>query len=607
MVGSEQPVATEPRASGWQVFRRVLREQDAHWRAFVAILALGVILVPLSLVPPYGMKLAVDSYLGDAPLPGPILAWLPDAWRAWDSVALVVAIGLVVVTALLKAGLDFVRSVLQERTKQRLVLGFRRRLFPHVERLSLTYHDEKGAADSTFRVLLDTEVIPAIVLDGLLPFVASLALVCVLAVVIVTLSFKLALVALAIAPIMLLVSWPYGRRLRAQWHEIKEIDTSAMALLQEVFSSVRVIKAFGREEYETARLIQVAKDSMDAKVRVAVTHGKFNAWIGTLFAIGTAAVVGVGFFEVKSGSLSLGEFLMVATLLAQLYSPLQLVVGQIASLQSSFASAERALNLLDEVPEVVERPDARPLGRARGAVVFDGVSFGYEPGTDVLHEVSFEVAAGARIGIAGPTGSGKTTMMNLLTRLFDPKRGTIRLDGVDLRELVLADLRRQFSIVLQEPVLFKKSIAANIAYGIQEARHEDIVAAAKLANAHAFISGFPDGYDTVVGERGQRLSGGERQRISLARAFLKDSPMLILDEPTSSVDMRTEAAILDACKRLMEGRTTFIIAHRSSTLAECDKVLVIDRGRIVQFAAPASVGSLDDLMMSVHEAARAES
>lgn len=596
MVDAKQKAKT--RKPGWQVCRRVLAEQESHWRAFLTILALGVVAVPLSLVPPYAIKVAVDSYLGDEPLHPAFHAVLPDAWLTAALSPLLLAVGLVVGTAVVRGVLAYGRKVLQSWTRERLVLGFRKRLFPHVERLSLTYHDEKGASDSTFRVLMDTAVIPAVVLDGLLPFVSSFALLVVFAIVILSLSWKLALVALAIAPVLLLVSWPFGRKLRAQWHEIKELDSAAMSLLQEVFSTVRVIKAFGREELETSRLIDVASRSMDSKVRVAKTQGRFDFWLGLMFAVGTAAVLGVGAWQVETGQLSLGDFFMVATLLAQFYAPLQLVVGQIASLQSSLASAERAMELLDEVPEVLEAPDARKLERVQGQVRFEDVVFEYEEGSPVLHGVDFEVRAGERIGIAGPTGSGKTTLMNLLMRLFDPKSGSIRIDGEDLREVQIASLREQFSVVLQEPVLFKQSIASNIAYGINDATPEAVVEAAKLANAHDFIESFPEGYETVVGERGQRLSGGERQRISLARAFLKDSPILILDEPTSSVDIHTENAIMEACTRLMEGRTTFIIAHRPSTLESCDKVLVIESGRVVAFASPDSLTSLHDLMLT---------
>jgi ATP-binding cassette subfamily B protein len=286
---------------------------------------------------------------------------------------------------------------------------------------------------------------------------------------------------------------------------------------------------------------------------------------------------------VLSGALTLGDLLLVMGYLAQLYGPLNTLSNSKATLQSSLASAERAFSILDEAPDVVERPGAQPLTRASGAVAFRDVSFAYRENHPVLHDVSFEVDPGTRVGISGETGAGKTTLMSLLTRFYDPTTGEILLDGIDLRDYKLTDLRNQFAIVLQEPVLFSTSIAENIGYARPSASEGEVVEAAKAANAHEFIVDLPRGYGTEVGERGMSLSGGERQRIALARAFLRDAPILILDEPTSSVDTRTEAAIMEAMERLMHGRTTFMIAHRVSTLASCDARLELADGRVVRF------------------------
>jgi ATP-binding cassette subfamily B protein len=270
---------------------------------------------------------------------------------------------------------------------------------------------------------------------------------------------------------------------------------------------------------------------------------------------------------------------MVLAYLTQLYGPLKTISRQVAGMQSSLASVQRAFELLDEVPEVQEHPHAKPLTRAQGAIEFCHVSFAYDDGHAVLQDVSFRLDAGTRLGIAGSTGAGKTTLVSLVSRFYDPSQGQIRLDEVDLRDYRLDDLRNQFAIVLQEPVLFSTSILDNIAYARPQASETEIIAAAKAANAHDFITALPDGYQTLVGERGMRLSGGERQRVSLARAFLKDAPILILDEPTSSVDMATEALIMEAMARLMKNRTTLMIAHRLSTLQYCDVMLQIEHGR----------------------------
>jgi ATP-binding cassette subfamily B protein len=294
-----------------------------------------------------------------------------------------------------------------------------------------------------------------------------------------------------------------------------------------------------------------------------------------------AAVLFLGVRGVQNGTLSLGELLVILAYVRHLYEPVKTLSQSTTSVQSQLASAQRAFEIIDELPEVAERPDARPIERAAGAIAFRHVSFRYSSSAPVLHDVSFDVAPGMRIGVAGPTGAGKSTLISLLTRLYDPASGQILLDDTDIRDYRLADLRKQFAIVLQEPVLFSTSIAENIAYGSPDVSATAIVEAARAANAHDFILRLQDGYDTLVGERGMRLSGGERQRIALARAFLKDAPILILDEPTSSVDIRTEAAIMEAMSRLMRGRTTFMIAHRVSTLEACDLLLVLDHGHLI--------------------------
>ena len=597
-----------PSQSGWTVFKRVMSEMRGHRKRLIAIGLLGAVIAPLGLLQPLAMKIAVDNYLGENALPEAIAFFVPDALLEMDDRLgyLLVAASLILLVTVLTQALNFVRRLIRVYTKEHMALGFRTRLFGHVERLSLSYHDEKGPSESTFRILMDTATIPAILLDGLIPSLQSLVLLVAISTVILTISPSIAFVAVAVAPLMLLVSWPFGKSLRRQWHAIKELDTSILGRLQEVFAAVRVIKVFGREEGETDRLLKIAKKAIDARMRVAWTQGWFSSLSSLLTASGTALFLVMGGQMVRDGAMTLGDMILIAALMLQFFSPLQQVVGQIASLQSALASAERVLALLDTAPEVYEKPDARAVDSAAGAIEFRDVEFSYEEGVLVLDRLGFEIEAGQRIGIAGHTGAGKTTIVNLMTRLYDPQGGAILLDGEDLRDLKIDDLRHQFSIVLQDPVLFKKSVLENILYARPDASVEEAEEAARLANAHELILQMRDGYDTVVGDRGQRLSGGERQRISLARAFLKNSPILILDEPTSSVDMRTEAQIMDALDRLMQGRTTLIIAHRPSTLAKCDKVLVVERGRLVNFAPPDALGSLDELMLSSNERRPAE-
>jgi ATP-binding cassette subfamily B protein len=461
-----------------------------------------------------------------------------------------------------------------------MTLGFRARIFRHVQRLSLAFHDSRGVADSIYRLEMDAPSLQYLVVYGVLPAMAAAISVITTIYVIFQIDWQLALVAIGVSPLLIYLSVAYDERMRPRYRRVKRLESAALKVIQEVLGAVRVVKAFGREERETQRFVGRSREGVRARVRLALAEGVFGILVNLVTALGTGAVLFIGIAHVRSGALTLGSLLLVITYLALLYAPLKQVTSEVAGMQGSLASIERAFELLEEVPEVAELPSARPLARAQGAIEFRHVSFAYE-GEYVLRDVSFAIPAGTRLGIAGRTGAGKTTLTSLLIRLYDPTEGTIQLDGIDLRQYRLADLRRQFAVVLQDSVLFSTSIAENIRYGRSDATDGEVGAAARAANAADFIDDLPAGYETLVGERGMRLSGGERQRIAVARAFLKDAPILILDEPTSSVDVRTEAGILEAMERLMKGRTTVMIAHRLGTLDICDMAIELDGGRIV--------------------------
>jgi len=563
------------------LFSRLLRLARPYWPHIGILFLLGLLSAPLALLTPLPLKIAVDSAIGSRPLPG-FLDALPDATTRSKGTVLILAVGFAMAVALLTGLLELVRSVLSAYTGEKLILGLRTRLFRHAQRLSLLYHDSRGATDSAYRIQYDAQSMQWIMTDSL-PSLAT-AVVTLVGMVYVTflIDWQLALVAMMVSPFLFVSAWAYGRRLRPRWIEVKRLDSSALSVVQEVLGSLRVVQAFGQETREGERFVRRSGESVQNRIRVAFTEGGFALLIGLITAAGTAAVLFIGVRHVRTGTLTLGDLLLVMGYLASLYAPLNQLSESKATLQDWLASAERAFTLLDEVPDVIERPQARALARASGAVAFNDVSFAYRKNHPVLRNVSFEVDPGTRVGISGRTGAGKTTLMSLLTRFYDPTAGQVLLDGVDLRDYRIADLRNQFAIVLQEPVLFSTTIAENIAYARPGANEEEIIMAANAANAHEFIVGLPHGYESRVGERGMSLSGGERQRIALARAFLKDAPVLILDEPTSSVDMETEAAIMETMERLMRGRTTFMIAHRLGTLEGCDARLEIEDGRVVR-------------------------
>jgi ATP-binding cassette subfamily B protein len=567
------------RARGTGVMSRAVRDARPYWAHLAALLVVSLLAAPLALLIPVPLKIAVDSVLGSQPVPGALDAILPGAVTGSDT-ALLVALGvLFVLIALLNQLQEMSSLVLGTYTGERLLATLRARLFRHAQRLSFAYHDSRGVTESTYRIQYDASNLRDIV-DSLFPLISSLATFAAMLYIITKIDWELALVAIAVSPIIAFSARAYGRRLRVRWRDAHQLESKGLSVIQEALAALRVVAAFGGEGREERRFAHSAEHGLRVRVRLAALEGRFALIAGVSTALGTAAALILGVREVQTGAITLGDLLLVMSYLALLYQPLESVGRKIADLQEAVAGLERAYALLDEDPDVVERPNARPLARSQGRIVFDRVSFGHGSDPPVIDDASFDVPVGSFVGVVGRTGAGKTTLAGLLPRFYDASSGRIMLDGVDLREYRLDDLRRQFAMVLQEPLLFSTTIAENIRYACPHARPDQVVAAAHAANAHAFIAGLPDGYETVVGERGMRLSGGERQRISLARAFLRDAPVLILDEPTSAVDAATERLISESLGRLVQGRTTFLITHRRGILEGVDRILDVEDGRV---------------------------
>ena len=590
--------------------RRLLRRMYSHLRPFRVPLLLVVVVdllaIPLTLLTPLPLAIAVDHAVNGKPLPAWAAAWMPAFVNGSPVGALVLAVALVLLIALLGQLQRNGAWLLQSWVGERVVLAFRAELFRQVQRLSLTYHDARGTSDSLYRIQYDAAAIQWIAVYGLAPLLTAAGTLIGMFVVLLSLDAALAMIALSVGPLLVLLTHRFGRSVRARWHLQKEIESSVNSVLQEVLTGLRVVKAFGQERREEARYLDRAGREVRANLAVVRAQATFYTLTALVLAAGTAAALWVGVRNVQAGALTLGGLTLVMAYLAQLYAPLEALSHKVSELQGSFAGAERAFALLDEAVDVADRPGARPLDHARGDVELRDVGFSYVAEAPVLQGASVVVPAGTRVGIVGRTGAGKTTLVNLLTRFHDPDQGAVLLDGVDMRDWRLEDLRRQFAIVLQEPVLFSTTIAENIAYGRPEASAAEIAAAARAANAHEFIEALPDGYRTQVGERGMMLSGGQRQRVALARAFLKDAPILILDEPTSSVDLKTEAAIIEAMERLMAGRTTFIVAHRLDTLRHCDAIYAVQDGRLVPTTIESSTPLLANRGLAMESTVTAE-
>ena len=560
-----------------QLYRRLAGSVRPYGRHLVTLFFVSLIGAPLALLIPLPVKIVVDGVLGGEPLSPFVAAFVPDAWEGdpgrllWASVLAIVAF------SILSQVHAFFTWLYQTWIGEKLVVGFRARLFDHLASLSLGFHARQNSADALHRVQVDATSIKEATVYGVIPFATSLLKVVALTYVTARIDLTLALVALGAGPVVFVLTEIYRGRLRQRWQAVREAESSALSVVQESLGAVRVVKAFGRERWEGERFRRHADTNVKAALAAVRAHASFDLWVGIATGIGGAAVLYVGARHVQSGEITLGELLLIVAYLSQLFMPLRDLGARLADVQRALASAARVFHVLDEQAEVEERKGARHVDRVEGTFSFRGVRFGYDADKPVLRGLDLEVPAGSRVGIAGKTGSGKSTLLSLLPRFYDPQEGAVLVDGTDVRDLKLADLRRQFSIVLQESVLFSTSIRENIAYGRPEATQEEIEQAADAAAAHDFIVALPQGYETQVGERGTRLSGGERQRIALARAFLRDAPVLILDEPTSALDTATEQLVIDALERLKHGRTTFMIAHRLSTLESCDlRVELVD-------------------------------
>jgi ATP-binding cassette, subfamily B, bacterial len=541
----------------------------------VSMIGVGAL---VSLLSPWPLAILLDTVLGNKPLPS-LLGPLFNGASRNELLLFAVLFGLVVTAV--THGTTVVDNYLNTKLDQRLSLDFRSDLFRHAQQLSLAYHDQKLTGMLMFRLTSGADAAGGIVV-AIPPLIQSLITVVLMLLVALRLDARLALIALGVVPFIYYSAGYYTKRIEPRLLQVRGLEAQALSIVYEAMSMLRITLAFGREKHEYGRFRQQQESAVDARVKLTVRQTGFSLAVSMITAIGTALVLGLGAHDVLRHKLTAGELMVMLGYVAAIYGPLQQISQTFTSLQQSFINLRSGLELLETEPEIKDAPDAVAIGRAGGRITFDNVEFAYEGRETTVSDISFDIEPGRRVAIVGPTGAGKTTLVSLMMRFYDPQVGRLLLDGVDIRQLKLSSLRDQISLVLQEPLLFSGTIYDNIRYGKLEATEEEIVEAAKAANAHDFLSRLPDGYQTEIGERGAQLSGGERQRICVARAFLKDAPILVLDEPTSSIDSKTEAVILDALDRLMEGRTSFMIAHRLSTVHDADLILVLHDGSVVE-------------------------
>ncbi|MCP9448875.1 MAG: ABC transporter ATP-binding protein/permease [Nitrospira sp.] len=545
---------------------RVLGYLRPHRALAGATLLCAVCATTMELVPPWAIKIVID-----------------DVIQIKQTELLPAALGLLVGAYALKNLFASLRIRLNNRLEQTVVHGLRTHVFAALQRLSLNYFENRSTGEIMSRVINDTEHMERIFIDGIEGAITAALTLIGITIMLFTLNWKLAVLALAPIPLLVLSAGWFTSKVHGYYRRIRKQAADLSAYLQDALSGIRETMGFMRQDYEQRRFDRLSKAYSDANLKAMVLWSVYSPGMIFLGSLGTVLILWYGAGEVTEGRLTIGELVMFLSYLALFYVPINQIHSVNHMLQHALAASERVFEALDAVPEVADRPGVQaPAHRVRGDVRFESVLFHYRPDVPALKDLSLSVAAGERVALVGPSGAGKSTILKLLMRLYDVKGGSIMVDGLDIRDLPVSYLRRQIGFVQQEPFLFNGTVRENLLYGDLEADQDRLQNAAKAARAHDFIMKLPEGYDTWIGERGVKLSVGQKQRVSIARVLLKDPPIVIFDEATSNIDTETEVQIREALTELTKGRTTFIIAHRLSTLHDVDRILVIDGGRLVE-------------------------
>ena len=553
------------------IYRRVLR----YYRPFLGQTIFGLLLsligIGLNLLKPWPFKIIVDDFLHAGPA-------ISGNWRL---LILLLCLALVVIQ-LLWGIINWITNYLFVKIGLQALLKLRTDLYSYLQSLSLRFHDARRSSDSSFRVAYDSQSIQTIYNKGFTNVFGSIVTLLGTFVIMLRIDWQLTFVSLAIVPLVVGAIYLFAHRIRHESTSIQEQESALLAQAQEGLSSIRMVHAFGREEFEVRQFHQQARQSLQANLRLTLTNVNSALVISTLMVVGTAAMYYIGAAHVLAGTLTLGSLLVFSAYLLMLYQPLESLTYTAWAMEGATAGAKRCFEVLDRQDDVVDSPGAVAISSAVGAIAFESVSFGYAEDRYVLRDVDLCIDPNQIVGLVGGTGAGKSTLLSLVPRFYDPTSGSITLAGRDLRQITKKTLRAQIGIVLQDTLLFSTTVRENIAYGRPDATEEEITDAARRAQADDFIRQLPEGYASPVGERGGHLSVGQRQRIGIARAFLKNAPILLLDEPTSALDPATESAIMDTIKQLMRGRTTLIATHRLAAVHDVEQIVVLDNGRIVE-------------------------
>jgi ATP-binding cassette, subfamily B, bacterial len=544
----------------------------------IAAIGVGV----ANLLEPWPLKIVLDNVLRSKPPSGWVTQLILETAGADKLAALKFAVIAVLVIAAIGAICSYAQKYLSTRVGQWVLHDLRQTLYYHMQRLSIAYHDQKRTGDLISRVTSDIDSIQSFISSELLDALSNSLTLVGMVVVMFYINWRFTLIALSVAPILLAVVYKYTRRIKQAAREVRKKESEIVSVIQEVLSSIRVVKAYAREDYEQRRLEEESLEAVEVALRARSLKAKLVPLVEMIVAVGTCLVLWFGARWVLAGILSAGSLILFIWYLGKMYKPMQDLSKMTDAYSKAAVGYERIREVLETDSEVRDLPGAWPVGRLRGEIQFEKVTFGYDPNRPILKDVSFKIEARQVAAFVGPTGAGKTTVASLIARFYDPNSGVVKIDGTDIRHFRQKSLRQQISFVLQETVLFHGTIWHNIAYGKPGATRAEILRAAELANAREFIEKLPDGYNTMVGERGVTLSGGQRQRIAIARAIIRNSPILILDEPTTGLDAASEKLVFDALERLMKDKTSVVIAHRLATIRSADIIFVVKDGTIAE-------------------------